>query len=244
MGVNFQEEHIRGKMNKFIRKTCRHDDSFLLSTKVRIMSERNKRVSVACNNCQKSHSKCDNGRPCKRCKSKGLTNCRDTLHKWQLEEAKQLAKARLYPVDNTPYLEPVATSLPNGEVQFLPSVVSKAPSHAYVAYPFPAYLGGSPVKTEDLYQDSSSSGEYKNIELRDNLLKSLGHIQRPIKEEFPKDIPTVLNLSNLGSPNKPKENSRKRRRESIPESSESEEEIFSDFVWERVKKKPRNSIEY
>eukprot|EP01130_Rhizamoeba_saxonica_P001700 TRINITY_DN11564_c0_g1_i1.p1 TRINITY_DN11564_c0_g1~~TRINITY_DN11564_c0_g1_i1.p1 ORF type:complete len:130 (-),score=23.53 TRINITY_DN11564_c0_g1_i1:99-488(-) len=37
------------------------------------MGER-KRVSVACNNCRKSHLKCDAGRPCSRCIGKGIAH--------------------------------------------------------------------------------------------------------------------------------------------------------------------------
>eukprot|EP01129_Flabellula_baltica_P016331 TRINITY_DN8646_c0_g1_i1.p1 TRINITY_DN8646_c0_g1~~TRINITY_DN8646_c0_g1_i1.p1 ORF type:complete len:259 (-),score=51.56 TRINITY_DN8646_c0_g1_i1:73-798(-) len=41
------------------------------------MADERVRVSIACKYCRESHTKCDEGRPCKRCKRKGITDCRD-----------------------------------------------------------------------------------------------------------------------------------------------------------------------
>ena len=38
-------------------------------------------VDKACNHCKRSHLRCDNMRPCRRCVATGKTGCKDVEHK-------------------------------------------------------------------------------------------------------------------------------------------------------------------
>lgn len=43
--------------------------------------KKGRNVDKACNHCKRSHLRCDNTRPCRRCVVTGKTGCQDVLHK-------------------------------------------------------------------------------------------------------------------------------------------------------------------
>ena len=45
------------------------------------ISKKGRNVDKACNHCKRSHLRCDNVRPCRRCVATGKTGCQDVKHK-------------------------------------------------------------------------------------------------------------------------------------------------------------------
>lgn len=44
-------------------------------------SKKGRNVDKACNHCKRSHLRCDNARPCRRCVTTGKEGCQDVSHK-------------------------------------------------------------------------------------------------------------------------------------------------------------------
>lgn len=61
------------------------DQSFQLShtsSQARsLVSRKGRNVDKACNHCKRSHLRCDNMRPCRRCVATGKVGCKDVEHK-------------------------------------------------------------------------------------------------------------------------------------------------------------------
>lgn len=69
---NFNNFHIIPILLKFLNFTNFFEEN----------QKKRKRVQSACTHCQKSHSSCDDERPCRRCISKGLEDqCKDGIRK-------------------------------------------------------------------------------------------------------------------------------------------------------------------
>ncbi|KAL9554607.1 hypothetical protein MBANPS3_002750 [Mucor bainieri] len=51
------------------------------STTARTTCKKGRNVDKACNHCKRSHLRCDNVRPCRRCVTTGKTGCQDVKHK-------------------------------------------------------------------------------------------------------------------------------------------------------------------
>jgi hypothetical protein len=44
-------------------------------------TKKGRNVDKACNHCKRSHLRCDDMRPCRRCVATGKTGCKDVQHK-------------------------------------------------------------------------------------------------------------------------------------------------------------------
>lgn len=57
------------------------DFTLTASASTGLICKKGRNVDKACNHCKRSHLRCDNVRPCRRCVATGKTGCQDVKHK-------------------------------------------------------------------------------------------------------------------------------------------------------------------
>lgn len=80
------EDEEEDEDDEYIFRGDADDDDFALrtssaSTASSASARKGRNVDKACNHCKRSHLRCDNMRPCRRCIATGKTGCKDVEHK-------------------------------------------------------------------------------------------------------------------------------------------------------------------
>lgn len=84
--MNFLSRHSSDEEEEAIEddEEDKDDDEYQIRTahaSSQLPTKKGRNVDKACNHCKRSHLRCDDMRPCRRCVATGKTGCKDVQHK-------------------------------------------------------------------------------------------------------------------------------------------------------------------